>query len=531
MAALKNGSVVIADPDRALVWLVSANLTSVRQISLLPGDEPGRVVESADGHVYVVLRRADQLAELDLAAGTVRRLESCHLPRGLAVRAGKLVVACLSGELETLDPTTGARTPVVTDTGLSDLRDVVVDGDALLVTELRSGAIRSIAADGVVTTLGATPLTGFTPHVAWRAVPMPQPWGGALVVRQEHRSLQIPASSACSAYYGPAQNVASGGGSGASGGVVLSEALIISGTTARATSLAEGRPVVLPVDAAVSPSGRVAVLSAGTGELVLLQLGGRLDLPLVVHGVDRQLTSVVFVGEKAFVFAREPAQLLVVSDDGSTFRTVNLGGASVASTGHELFHRGTSAGLACASCHPEAGEDGHVWPFVEGLRRTPTLRGGLGGTQPYHWSGDMPRMNELLQSVMTTRMKGPSLSDANIASVERWLTAQPALSRPKVDAAAAARGRVLFESQAAACSSCHSGPQGTNNATVAVGTGARFQVPRLAELAWRGPWLHDGRMRSFEARFEPSSGGESHGHVAQLTAAERTDMIEYLKTR
>ncbi len=529
MAALKGGGLVIADPDRALAWVVSANLASVRQISLKPGDEPGRVVESADGHVYVVLRRADQLAELDLAEGTVRRLETCHLPRGLAVREGKLVVACLSGELETLDPATGARTPVVTNTGFSDLRDVVVDGDALLVTEFRSGALRSIAADGVVTTLAATPTTGFTPHVAWRAVPRPS--GGALVVRQQHRSSQLPAPTACVPYYGPQQSGSFGGGSGSTGGVVRSEALTISGSTAVVTPLGGAQSVVLPVDVAVSPSGRVAVISAGTGAVVLLQLGGRLDVPLVEHGVDRQLTSVVFSGETAFIFAREPAQLLAVSPEGMVSQTVNLGGSSVASTGHELFHRGTSAGLACASCHPEAGEDGHVWPFAEGLRRTPTLRGGLGGTQPYHWSGEMPRMNELLQSVMSARMNGPSLSDARIASVEQWLTAQPALPGPKVDGAAAARGRSIFESQAAACSSCHAGPQGTNNATLAVGTGAPFQVPRLAELAWRGPWLHDGRMHSFEARFDASSGGEAHGHVAQLTVAERTDLLEYLKTR
>ena len=274
MVALANGGFVIADPDRALLWLVSANLGSVRQVALLPGDEPGRVVESG-GHAYVVLRRADQLAELDVAAGTVRRLETCHLPRGLAARAGQLVVACLSGELETLDPATGTRTPLPTSVPLSDLRDVVVDGDALVVTELRSGSVRSIAADGSVTMLSTPVIPGFEPHVAWRAVGRPS--GGALVVRQQHRATTLPPAAGCASYGESADTgVGSGGGSG---GVVRAEALSISGMTAVVTALTGNFPaVVLPVDLAVSPSGRVAILSAGTGSMVLLSLGARRDV-------------------------------------------------------------------------------------------------------------------------------------------------------------------------------------------------------------------------------------------------------------
>ena len=88
-----------------------------------------------------------------------------------------------------------------------------------------------------------------------------------------------------------------------------------------------------------------------------------------------------------------------------------------------------------------------------------------------------------------------------------------------------------FESPGAACSSCHSGPKGTNNATVNVGTGASFQVPRLAEFAWRAPWFHDGRMGTLAARFDASSGGAAHGHVSQLTPGERADLLEYLRSR
>ena len=78
---------------------------------------------------------------------------------------------------------------------------------------------------------------------------------------------------------------------------------------------------------------------------------------------------------------------------------------------------------------------------------------------------------------------------------------------------------------------CHSGSQGTNNATVEVGTGFPFQVPRLVEFAWRAPWFHDGRMLQPEDRFAPSAGGDMHGGVSSISVTERADLLEYLKTR
>ena len=346
-----------------------------------------------------------------------------------------------------------------------------------------------------------------------------------MVVRQEHRSALLPAVSC--AYYGSGT---SGGGGGSGSGVVQAEAVSISGGSIFTLPLSSG-PTVLPVDLAVSPSGRIAVVSAGTGSLGLLQLGARLDVALVQHDIDSQLTSVVFAGESAFVFLREPSRLLEVSPQGALVRSLALPGASVASSGHEIFHRATSSSIACASCHPEAGEDGHLWPFFEGARRTPTLRGGLSGTAPFHWSGDLPSMSTLMQDVMVRRMSGPNLSDARVHAVELWLNAQPAIAAPVVDLAAVERGRALFESSAVGCSGCHSGPKGTNNATLDVGTGAAFQVPRLAEFAWRAPWFHDGRMTNLAGRFAPSSGGDAHGHVSQLSEAERADLMEYLRSR
>lgn len=527
MLVLRDGSFVIGDVDRQAVWLVSADFQTVRRVALAVGEEPGRIVEGPTGRVFVTLRRSSELAELDIAAGLLaRRLSTCALPRGLAWREGdsRLVVACLDGALETLDPVSGARTPLPLRGALADVRDVVVDGARLLVTSFRAAQLQAVAADGSVTLVVPTPLPGFEPHVAWRAAS--RPGGGAVFVRQQHRSTPFTSTS-CAAYGGFAKDTrSSGGGPGSlAAPVVQAEVVTVApDSTTLSTALGSGfSPVVLPVDVAVSATGRVVVASAGTGSVVLLEPAMRREVP-VVSGEGAFVTAVAFRGDSAFAFSRQPAALWEVRLDGSVQQVALLDGASVASTGHELFHRATPSGLACASCHPEAGEDGHVWPFFEGVRRTPTLRGGVASTKPFHWSGDLPTMASLMSAVMGNRMRGPSLSPERTTAVEDWLEAQPALPAPGVDVAAVARGQALFESERTACASCHTGAQGTDNRTVDVGTGEALQVPRLVELARRAPWFHDGRMPTLEVRFDPLVAGASHEQVADLTPA---DLLEY----
>ena len=95
-----------------------------------------------------------------------------------------------------------------------------------------------------------------------------------------------------------------------------------------------------------------------------------------------------------------------------------------------------------------------------------------------------------------------------------------------VDLDAVERGRVLFHDATAACSSCH----GTNNQTVAVGTGMPFQVPRLVGIGLRAPYTHDGCAPTLRDRFGTCGVGDSHGHTSQVTSAQQDDLIAYLLT-
>jgi cytochrome c peroxidase len=225
------------------------------------------------------------------------------------------------------------------------------------------------------------------------------------------------------------------------------------------------------------------------------------------------------------VQTREPATLWL--DDG---RFLQLSTERHADVGHAIFHTQTGT-LACASCHPEGGEDGRVWQLAPtGSRRTPSLRGGIGGTEPFHWDGDLATLSALVDDVWVGRMAGPPLAADQVAELRRWLDTIPALPRAPGDATVVARGRALFEDPTIACATCHTGALLTNNMTIDVGTGKALQVPSLRGLAWRAPYLHDGCAATLRARFGTCGGGDKHGHTSQLQPAQLDDLIAYLRS-
>lgn len=268
------------------------------------------------------------------------------------------------------------------------------------------------------------------------------------------------------------------------------------------------------------------------------------------EGWDEQVTAVAFDAKGLlYTFSREPARLTVyeapmdealpmvpVEDFRSVSllqkQTVELGGRSVRDTGHELFHADVGSGLACASCHGEALDDGHVWTFVGfGPRRTQNMRGGVLSTLPLHWEGDMPTFQHLVDDVMTGRMGGFRVEPRYADALASWIDAQPELKLAGADADAIIRGKVLFESNEVACATCHSGELLTNNESADVGTGGLFQVPSLLGLGLRAPFMHDGCAETLTERFEPNcGGGDAHGKTSQLSAAEVADLVAYLET-
>ncbi len=556
---------VVCDPDRDAIYIVNlGSLTISFTVALNPGDEPGRLVEDGAGRIHVALRSGGALLTLDPSSGAVLgRRSVCPAPRGVAWDSTQdaIWVACATGELVAL-PSAGGP-PTTSWVVERDLRDVLVNGGAVSVSEFRSAQLLALAGDGTVASRSTLPApdTGFAPHVAWRTVPGPS--GTTVSVYQEHSLSSL--STETTGGYG------SGGGCGGFGGgagsppAAFMESFDAGGPTPTVflpsfgpesgaigsvlTVLGSDGKVtvnrtfdgVLPVDVAVSPDGSTyAVATPGSafsqsGALVLGEGGLGAAVLLGLADITQVPIAVAFdPNGDILVQTRDPAILWVFpAGKGGSFLppvAIPLSMVSRCDTGHDIFHTHAGAAIACASCHPEGGDDGHVWTLNGDLRRTPSLRGTIAGTAPYHWPGDEPNLPTLVNDVYTVRMAGQSLDDPNMTALTGWVESLPAPPAPTwINSLAAASGKALFERADVGCATCHSGAKFTNNATVDVGTGGAFQVPPLVGVGWRTPLLHDGCAQTIADRFG-SCATAQHGTISSLSAEDLTNLTAYLES-
>lgn len=555
----KGGYAIASDPDRDMVHVVDLAHHKVSSIALQEGDEPGRVVEGPDGTAFVAARRGGVVLAVDTANGTAKRFPVCAAPRGIAYDAtqSKLYVACRSGVLAVADAATGSVTARHRLDG--DLRDVLLSGDDLVVSRFKTAEMLVVSRDGKVlrraapnlaakSTSATTPAAAaaFTPAVAFRTLSLPG--GGVLVGHVDSSNTTLP--SGAGAYYG-----ASCGGSVADLSVSVmdpysgTERAAISTVAANRLGGASG-----PLDVALSPDGkRVAMLATGNswdptaGSLGTVRSnlwltssadlqGGTFTTPCFGASTGNTTTTLVYGEPVAVAFdaeghwvtqSREPAQLQL-----ETGGTIPLAGDSRFDTGFAMFHMNTGGGIACTSCHPEAGEDGHTWNFSVGPRRSQTLEGGASARAPFHWTGDLATFDSLVDEVMLKRMSlladvGPKQRDA----LRDWIDSVPkSPTADDLDSEAVARGRALFNDKDVACATCHSGPDYTDNALHDVGTGAPFITPSLIDVNVRAPLFHDGCAATLQARFGLCGGGDAHGHTSKLTSAQEADLVAFMQS-
>jgi hypothetical protein len=226
---------------------------------------------------------------------------------------------------------------------------------------------------------------------------------------------------------------------------------------------------------------------------------------------------------------------VVPLDSLSSSQTIRYAGDSVDSEGSKLFHlapsfvRAQGASVACASCHPEATEDGHTWRIDGQARRTQNLVGGVSGRAPFHWVGDLPTLDRLMGETFVRRMGGSTPSAPVVQSLAAWLDAQPALKPTPKSETQLRAGRAAFEK--AACDGCHAGPQ-LAGSLADVGTGGVFKTPSLVGVHARVPLMHSGCANSLRARFSDVAcgGGSKHGNAAALSPPEFEDLIGYLES-
>lgn len=213
-------------------------------------------------------------------------------------------------------------------------------------------------------------------------------------------------------------------------------------------------------------------------------------------------------------------------------------------------------GIACASCHLEGREDGHVWMFPDGPRQTPDLAGRkLQETAPYHWAGLFPTLNEFYRETVIGRMGGQGLQDAEADRVTKFIESMPPPENPfqgRPDLLAAQqRGKLAFAK--AGCVACHTGDAMTDNSLHDVGTlssldrleilsngiedhSADFpqlqavNTPSLIGLARTAPYLHDGSVTTLRGRLVQAQADNRHGDTSALNTQELDDLEQYLRS-
>ncbi len=286
--------------------------------------------------------------------------------------------------------------------------------------------------------------------------------------------------------------------------------------------------------------------------------------------------------DTAYVFCRSTYDLLVWSFGWDGPRpTIHLADDLLpedAALGRRLFLDGTDAltsgGLACAGCHPEGRDDGHVWhetravdfdqqpTFVSGAenaastdlgaegvaRQTPMLAGRVFAEGPYGWHAESPTLvKRLIGGFALHRWHRSWASHQSKDIHDRAMALRAFLRRglvppPRPDRALTAveeHGKAIFESRDTGCVTCHPPAMGySDRETYALYSSLpprpgfaedpekKYKTPSLLFTGGTAPYLHDGRFPTLRALFD--AGGM--GHTSHLRREDKDALIAYLET-
>jgi len=188
------------------------------------------------------------------------------------------------------------------------------------------------------------------------------------------------------------------------------------------------------------------------------------------------------------------------------------------------------AGVSCATCHFDARTDGLTWTFVEGVRQTPSLAGDVSETAPVTWVSGVATVADEAMATSQNRMGGDDLYPEDAARIDAFVNSTRHVDTASdLDDAAIARGAEVFFRDEVGCADCHVGATGTDNQHHALYGLEAVNTPGLRGIAATAPYLHDGSMRTLAQLIDKLVDG-SMGDTSSLSAGERADLVEYLKS-
>jgi len=200
--------------------------------------------------------------------------------------------------------------------------------------------------------------------------------------------------------------------------------------------------------------------------------------------------------------------------------------------------------FSCNSCHPDGGTDGISWKFVhvkdalgkENDRNVKALRGHIGSTAPYRWTGHEPSLAAFIEEEIPGLLQGEKPTKAEVSAMVAYVDSLPLAPNPyrapdNSLTAVGVRGKALFEGKAG-CAACHAGPHAGGQQKAWIGTtpeGVDLLVPRLDGVYDTYPYLHDGKAQTLEEVFSEQNPKKLHGKAHELSDGERKDLLEYVR--
>ncbi|UUO06387.1 c-type cytochrome [Blastopirellula sp. J2-11] len=332
----------------------------------------------------------------------------------------------------------------------------------------------------------------------------------------------------------------------------------------------EGNAVADAFGLDLTPDESQVVISAsGTHELLVLHLT---DLKMYTIGSTEHIDQELLDDSARFAripIGGRPMGLEITPDGESVYvanylldavqeidlatrtikRTIPLGSPvemTLARQGEALFYDGDKSfdrWYSCHSCHYDGGSNAEIFDTrndrTVGTYKTAPVLWNVSQTQPWTWHGWQQDLRSAMQTSFTETMQGKRLEEHEIDALIAYFNQLKPPSNPHArDSSASpavARGKAIFFSDKAACSSCHAGESMTDGQMHDVGTGHRrdrfdgYNTPSLLGVYSKVRLLHHGRARTLEDVLTEYHAPENVAGE-KLTDQETRDLVEYLKT-
>ncbi|MBC8194167.1 MAG: beta-propeller fold lactonase family protein [Acidimicrobiia bacterium] len=531
-------STIVASPDSRVLYVANPDSGSATAVhtdgrvlweTTVGRDPTTLTLDPLGNRLFVAVAGENQVAVLDSLTGEeASRLDTHRQPRGVLVTPDGRTVIVSSRAENTLDlfDAISLESQGSVDVGADPWGLAMpVDGDTAYVTHLFTGDLSVIALDNrsVTAVITTGPENNASRHVALHP-------DGRRAYLPLMRSRTSNADLDFETTIMPRVPV-----------VDLEKEQVI---TRELLGLdAVDQPVNMPSAVAFSPDGEIAyVVNAGSNDISVIDLDLGFGVGHIEVGTNPRGIVVSKDGSTAYVHN-------VLSDDISVvdlttleeIRRIKVTTSPLPPdvlAGKILFNGSFRTEMArdqwitCASCHLDGDIDGRTWPFDDGPRNTPPVR-GLAATFPFHWSGDRVDLFDFQKTIIDIQA-GTGLSDEENEQLAAFLGFRevPPSPFPVEDT----RGAKVFDE--AGCATCHADSSFTDGLRHDMGTadgpdetkGPMIDTPTLLGLFDTPPYLHDGSAPTLRDVFESAPATSPHGLVRNYSEVEIGDLLAYLRS-